>query len=103
VLGSSAGELSGTSNFAKERLIRRQGARASAATGKELKARTLAPASANFLATCGNWERIERQSLHRLHHLPWNRSEVGGNWERIESNRLTIIEMQKPERQLGKN
>jgi hypothetical protein len=37
VLGSSAGELSGTSNFAKERLIRRQGARASAATGKELK------------------------------------------------------------------
>jgi hypothetical protein len=37
VLNGSASEISGTSKLAEERFIRKQAARASAATGKELK------------------------------------------------------------------
>jgi hypothetical protein len=72
--------------LAEERLIRVQGARTSAATGKELKGSRLA-GQGGRRRQGSNWERIESVTTSFCaFHLRGR----GSNWERIERLRTAI-------------
>jgi hypothetical protein len=97
-----AGEFSRTSKLAEERFIRRRAAKASAATGKELKA--LSFGFINFTPYASAATGKELKDRYYLQYC-WQKPSQGSNWERIERLVTAFRKLARSTalQQLGKN